>query len=47
MKEKPDWVDTLEKRLVFAMENQSEMLLKQMADMEAKMDERIESIKQK
>lgn len=44
-KEKPDWVDTLEKWLVSAMENQCDILLKRMADMEAKMNEKIEGIK--
>lgn len=45
LKDKPEWVDTLEKRLVSAMEFQSEMLLKRMVEMEVKMDEKIESIK--
>lgn len=45
MKEKSEWVDLLEKRLVNAMENQSEMLLKRMAGMENKMNERIDTIR--
>lgn len=41
-KDKPEWVDLLEKGLVDALENQSEVLLKRMADMETKMDVKIE-----
>lgn len=44
-KEKPDWVDLLEKRLVDALENQYELILKRMADMEGKMDSKIEGLK--
>lgn len=45
MREKPEWVDALEKRLVTVMENQNDMLLKRMSDMESKMNERIDAIK--
>lgn len=44
-KEKPDWVDALENRLVSVMENQNALLMKRMADMEKKMNERIDEIK--
>lgn len=44
MKEKPEWVDLLEKRLVSAMENQSEML-KRISLMENKMNEKNRSYK--
>lgn len=43
---KPEWVDALEKRLVSAMEIQSEVLLKKMTDMENKMNNKIEVINQ-
>lgn len=45
VKEKPDWVDVLEKHLVSIMENQNEMVLKRIMDIENKMSERIETLK--
>lgn len=44
-KDKPEWVDALEKRLVSVMESQNDMLLKRMSAMENKMNEKIEAIK--
>lgn len=44
-KEKPDWVDALEKCLMSVMESQNDTLLKHMTEIENKMNERIEIIK--
>lgn len=43
---RPDWVDALEKRLISAMELQSEVLLKKMTDMENKLNDRIDVLNQ-
>lgn len=44
MKDKPDWVDNLEKRLTNVIENQNEVLLKRMAEMESKVNDKIGNI---
>lgn len=44
-KEKPEWVDALEKRLVNVMESQNDIILKRMMDMENKVNERTEALK--
>lgn len=44
LKDKPEWVDALEKRLTSVIENQIEMLLKRMEKMESKVNAKIESI---
>lgn len=42
---RPEWMDNLEKRLMAALENQSEIVLKRLEDMEGKMDAKIEGIR--
>lgn len=44
-RERPDWIDNLEKRLMDAMVNQSEVVLKRMEYMEENMDLKIEGIR--
>lgn len=44
-KERPEWVDNPERRLMEAMESQRELLLKRIDDLEGKMDVKIEGIK--
>lgn len=44
LKDKPEWVDALEKRLTNVMESQNELLLKRMADMESKVNDKIGNI---
>lgn len=44
LKEKPEWVDALERRLTNVIENQNEILLKRMADMENKVNDKIGTI---
>lgn len=44
MKDKPDWVDSLEKRLITVIENQNETVLKRMAEMETRVNDKISKI---
>lgn len=44
-KERPEWVDNLEKRLMNVIESQSELILKRMEGLEKNMDKKIEAIK--
>lgn len=43
--DRPDWVDNLEKHLMEAMENQSDVILKRMADLEGNMNAKVEGIR--
>lgn len=45
LKDKLDWVDTLEKRLIGVIENQNKVLLKRMAEMEGKVNGKVGDIK--
>lgn len=44
-KDKPEWVDALEKNLMEAIEGQSEVVMKRIADMEGKVQEEIDGVK--
>lgn len=44
-KERPEWVDNLEKRLMTAIESQSELILKRMEGLEKSMDKKIVDMK--
>lgn len=44
-REKPEWVDTLEKKLMDPIEGQSDVVMKRIADMEVKLKTEIDGVK--
>lgn len=44
-KDKPEWVDALEKKLMDAIEGQSDVVMKRIADMEGKVQSQLDRVK--